>query len=93
MNPLELADHQFDRKRDEWSDHSSDVDESALEARAPEEFDTLDGNDQVEYVDELGRTRVGMRKEAIAAAVAKGEAGPSRSDEPLIGQSSYAEVM
>lgn len=69
------------------------MDESALEARAPVEFDTLDSKDQVEYVDELGRTRVGTRKEAIAAELAKDEAGPSRNDEPLIGESAYAEVM
>ncbi|WOO83982.1 putative protein [Vanrija pseudolonga] len=63
----------FDRKREEWSDHSSDEDESAAPARArwddngEDKFDTLGDLETVEYVDEMGRTRTGTRKEAREA--------------------------
>jgi large subunit ribosomal protein L24e len=74
-----------------WSDHSSDIDESAAEARDP--FDTLADMEEVEYVDEMGRTRRGTRREAHEAEAqreheewrrrARGreaeEAGPSTS--------------
>lgn len=63
---------QFDRKREEWSDQSSDEDESAAPARGgwedgEDKFDTLGDLETVEYVDEMGRTRTGTRKEAREA--------------------------
>ncbi|KLT46559.1 hypothetical protein CC85DRAFT_306233 [Cutaneotrichosporon oleaginosum] len=66
----ELAEANIDFTRnDEWSDHSSDVDESAMEPRrwGQDEVDTFDDMEQVEYVDELGRTRFGTRREAKEA--------------------------
>ena len=99
---------QFDRKQEEeegydhWSDHESDVDESALvpdnlKHALPQENDVSrsllsrsnlnvciassgtdprthsgEQNEEVEYIDELGRTRRGTRREAREAEEAKG---------------------
>lgn len=69
---------QFDRKwreEDEWSDHSSDVDESAEPIyggeQAKEKIDDAFSREKIEYVDELGRTRVGTRAEAREVEEAK----------------------
>ncbi|KAL7425136.1 hypothetical protein Q5752_000824 [Cryptotrichosporon argae] len=80
----------FERKADEWSDYSSDVDGSAAPALKAGEDDL----DQVEYVDELGRTRVGTRKDARDA---EREAGRDRrlrspASNENAASSSYAQV-
>ncbi|WWD20278.1 hypothetical protein CI109_104754 [Kwoniella shandongensis] len=87
----------FDRKleEEEYTDHSSDEDESAKPARKrwsdDEDEDDDDDLEKVEYVDEMGRTRVGTRKEAKEAEALKA------NDAPLIpsgeGDSAYAEVL
>ncbi len=74
---------QFERKWQEdgyqYSDHSSDVDESAQAPRRWDDDDVRDEEaddlEQIEYVDELGRTRRGTRKEAKEAERAKGNQG------------------
>ncbi|RXK35450.1 hypothetical protein M231_07305 [Tremella mesenterica] len=103
MTERELAEAviDFDRKaEEEWSDHSSDVDESAPPARRPdtqiynENLDEVyDDLARVEYVDEMGRTRIGTKREAREAEKARQE--ESRTPAPIIpaDKSSYAEVM
>lgn len=79
---------QFDRKweeEDEWSDHSSDVDESAgpsyqHNTTAKGEFDDAFSREKVEYVDELGRTRMGTRAEAREAELARQSSVNKRPD-------------
>lgn len=50
-----------------------------------------DDLEQVEFVDEMGRTRVGTRREAREAEDAR--PATIRSVEPLLEDSSYAEVL
>ncbi|KAL1406453.1 hypothetical protein Q8F55_008152 [Vanrija albida] len=95
----------FDRKREEeWSDHSSDEDESAAPARArwddEGKFDTLGDLETVEYVDEMGRTRTGTRREAREAEREKARGKRRREEEdeedepgPRFDLGSYAEVQ
>lgn len=47
----------------------------------------------VEYVDELGRTRTGTRKEAKAAQKARRKAAESPEPGPVQDYSAYAEVL
>ncbi|KAI5453607.1 hypothetical protein NCC49_005431 [Naganishia albida] len=68
----------FDRKwqeEDEWSDHSSDIDESAYptygEPSGKDKVDDAFSREKIEYVDELGRTRMGTRAEALEAEEAR----------------------
>ncbi|KAK8849650.1 hypothetical protein IAR55_004985 [Kwoniella newhampshirensis] len=87
----------FDRKLEEeyYSDGSSDEDESARPARS--RWSDYEGDDdeedltKVEYVDEMGRTRVGTRKEAREAEALKAK------DRPMMPSgeqnSAYAEVL
>ncbi|EIW71548.1 hypothetical protein TREMEDRAFT_73338 [Tremella mesenterica DSM 1558] len=102
MTERELAEAviDFDRKaEEEWSDHSSDVDESAPPARRLEasynenQEEVYDDLARVEYVDEMGRTRIGTRREAREAEKARQE--ESRTPAPIIpaDKSSYAEVI
>jgi len=51
----------------------------------------LDDLARVEYVDEMGRTRTGTRKEARDAEMARRKTEP-KPEQP-VGGSSYAEVM
>ncbi|GMK55343.1 hypothetical protein CspeluHIS016_0203990 [Cutaneotrichosporon spelunceum] len=94
----ELAEANIDFTRnDEWSDHSSDVDESAIAPRrwSHDGVDTLDDMDRVEYVDELGRTRFGTRREAKEAELERQSLGRGRDEvQQDRGEgSSYAEVQ
>ncbi|KAJ9120118.1 hypothetical protein QFC22_003016 [Naganishia vaughanmartiniae] len=98
----------FDRKweeEDEWSDHSSDIDESAGPGHqnittANGAFDDAFSREKVEYVDELGRTRIGTRAEAREADMAKQTSEVKRLDpmedldegQPEIGPA-HAEVL
>lgn len=98
---------QFDRKwqeEDEWSDHSSDVDESAHPTYggqdAKDKVDDAFSREKIEYVDELGRTRMGTRAEAREAEEAKRKSGVKvydpmealEEEEPSIGPA-HAEVL
>ncbi len=60
-----------------------------------DEVDTLDDMDRVEYVDELGRTRFGTRREAKEAERERQRSGREREPEAQDrGEgSSYAEVQ
>ncbi|WVR08084.1 hypothetical protein IAU60_005130 [Kwoniella sp. DSM 27419] len=96
---LEEAVIDFERKLEEeaWSSHSSDEDESARPARrrwSDDDESEDDGDDlaKVEYVDEMGRTRTGTRKEAREAERMKAGGGPKAVDEGK-DQSAYAEVL
>ncbi|RSH86548.1 uncharacterized protein EHS24_004816 [Apiotrichum porosum] len=103
MSEREMAEAAIDfeaKAAGDWSDHSSDVNESAAPGRrwddgdrdAPD-FDTFNDREIVEYVDELGRTRTGTRKEAREAERAAGR-GRSRDDEERRDTgSSYTQVM
>lgn len=116
---------QFERKyeEDNWSDHSSDEDESARTPkrrhRAPvsepvihwikradgmqsssESSSSADSESDdpyditvVEYVDELGRTRTGTRKEARAAQRSRKRQAESPEPGPVQDNSAYAEVL
>lgn len=101
MDDIELT-WQFSRRdEDDWSDHSSDVDESALAPRRWSDdeggkSDALDDMEHVEYVDELGRTRVGTRREAKEAERERRRSGRGQeAQQPQIPaeSSSYAEVQ
>nr|KIR88699.1 hypothetical protein I308_00778 [Cryptococcus tetragattii IND107] len=75
-------------KLEEFSDHSSDEDESAHPARL-----RWSDDEAIEYIDELGRTRTGTRKEAKEAERLRGrnesvELIPSGAE-----NSAYAEVQ
>ncbi|KAJ9103949.1 hypothetical protein QFC21_002412 [Naganishia friedmannii] len=80
----------FNRKweeEEEWSDHSSDIDESTgpgyqNSKGAKSEFDDAFSREKVEYVDELGRTRMGTRAEAREAEVAK-QGGEAKRHDPM----------
>ncbi|BEI84962.1 hypothetical protein CcaverHIS002_0503630 [Cutaneotrichosporon cavernicola] len=94
----ELAEANIDfTGNDEWSDHSSDVDESAMAPKrwSDGEVDTLDDMDRVEYVDELGRTRFGTRREAKEAERERLGSGRGRMEVKQDREqgSSYAEVQ
>jgi large subunit ribosomal protein L24e len=98
---------------DEWSEHSSDEDESAQLPRRekyeddgvssqyqtvqeePSLFEQEDDGQPVEYVDEMGRTRMGTRAEAREAERAKRPEERRKPEEAIQeqDQSSYAEVM
>ncbi|KAJ9091045.1 hypothetical protein QFC19_009282 [Naganishia cerealis] len=108
----------FDRKWEEqddgWSDHSSDIDESAAAVSEPiyddlgrkqakkttDDFDDAFSREKVEYVDELGRTRMGTRAEAREAEAARrtedvGGRDPMQDlddEQPTIGPA-HAEVL
>ncbi|WVF68486.1 hypothetical protein IAT40_003253 [Kwoniella sp. CBS 6097] len=95
---LEEAVIDFERKLEEeaYSSHSSDDDESARPARRrwSHDAESDDGQDdlaQVEYVDEMGRTRMGTRKEAREAERLKG--GSSVPEVQTAENSAYAEVL
>ncbi|OCF35207.1 hypothetical protein I317_02277 [Kwoniella heveanensis CBS 569] len=96
---LEEAVIDFDRKLEEeaYSSHSSDEDESARLARRRWSNDgqSEDGEDdlaQVEYVDEMGRTRLGTRREAKEAERLRGGDRSAPLDETPE-NSAYAEVL
>lgn len=73
------------------------MDESAAIPREwsdDEDFDTLGDMDKVEYVDEMGRTRVGTRRDAKGAERAREKArGRERREEPTPSLGSYAQVQ
>ncbi|OXB35919.1 hypothetical protein J007_04334 [Cryptococcus neoformans] len=83
-------------KLEEFSDHSSDEDESAHPASlswSDDEDDEDDDLAQVEYVDELGRTRTGTRKEAKEAGRIRGRNEPVELIPSGAENSAYAEVQ
>ncbi|ALO69294.1 hypothetical protein CNG02930 [Cryptococcus deneoformans JEC21] len=83
-------------KLEEFSDHSSDEDESAHPARlswSDDEDEEDDDLAQVEYVDELGRTRTGTRKEAKEAERIRGRNEPVELIPSGAENSAYAEVQ
>lgn len=98
---------QFERKWEDgnWSDHESDVDESVQVARADVSADgrsfcsvadppiVKDDDVEVEYTDELGRTRTGTRREAREAETARRrEQGSSAGPVPGF-KSAHEDVM
>ncbi|WVQ96031.1 hypothetical protein IAU59_003131 [Kwoniella sp. CBS 9459] len=95
---LEEAVIDFERKLEEeaYSSHSSDEDESARPSRRrwsnhDESDDGEDDLEKVEYVDEMGRTRMGTRKEAREAERLKG--GDDAPLDQSAENSAYAEVL
>ncbi|WWC65815.1 uncharacterized protein I303_108437 [Kwoniella dejecticola CBS 10117] len=102
---MEEAVIDFERKLEEdgYSSHSSDEDESARPARPKwhdedeEEDDEEDDLAKVEYIDEMGRTRTGTRKEAKEAE--RQTSRDARGGPPVGGiesgqeGSAYAEVL
>ncbi|WVQ77721.1 hypothetical protein IAR50_007411 [Cryptococcus sp. DSM 104548] len=96
---IEEAVIDFERKLEDYSSDSSDKDESARPARGrwSDDSDDSDGDDlaQVEYLDELGRTRVGTRREAKDAErqIRKERGGPVELIESGAEGSAYAEVQ
>ncbi|WVO21560.1 uncharacterized protein IAS62_002869 [Cryptococcus decagattii] len=83
-------------KLEEFSDRSSDEDESAHPARLRWSDDEDEGDDdlaQVEYIDELGRTRTGTRKEATEAERLRGRNEPVGLIPSGAENSAYAEVQ
>ncbi|ORY34772.1 hypothetical protein BCR39DRAFT_514630 [Naematelia encephala] len=89
LSEKELSESVIDFERweedDGYSDHSSDVDESAIAPQSPTREDDIT---IVEYVDEMGRTRTGTRKEARDAEKLRGHNGQKDSN-----TSAYAEVL
>ncbi|WWC92755.1 uncharacterized protein L201_007714 [Kwoniella dendrophila CBS 6074] len=103
---MEEAVIDFERKMEEdgYSSHSSDEDESARPARPKWHDDNEARNDdegdlaKIEYVDEMGRTRIGTRREAREAEKEKSQSrhGQGHDVEGIeSGQegSAYAEVL
>ncbi|ODN72929.1 hypothetical protein L202_08344 [Cryptococcus amylolentus CBS 6039] len=95
---IEEAVIDFERKLEDDSDYSSDEDESVRPARAHWSDESYsDGDDlaQVEYLDELGRTRVGTRREAKEAErqSRKERGGPKELIESGAEGSAYAQVQ
>ncbi|WWC95795.1 hypothetical protein V866_002661 [Kwoniella sp. B9012] len=103
---MEEAVIDFERKMEEegYSSHSSDEDESARPSRPKwhdddEEDDGDDDDDlaRVEYIDEMGRTRTGTRKEAKEAerlrSGSRGEREAVQGIESGQEGSAYAEVL
>ncbi|WVQ79226.1 hypothetical protein IAT38_001322 [Cryptococcus sp. DSM 104549] len=88
----------FERKleEDDDSDESSDEDESARPARArwsDNEDNNEDDLEEVEYVDEMGRTRTGTRKEAREAEHLKRKEEGAPLIDSNADNSAYAEVL
>ncbi|WWC73730.1 uncharacterized protein I206_107702 [Kwoniella pini CBS 10737] len=104
---MEEAVIDFEQKMEEdgYSSHSSDEDESARPARPrwhndDEEEDHEEHEDdlaKVEYIDEMGRTRIGTRKEAKEAELSKrsdrGRREAREAAEDDKDGSAYAEVL
>ncbi|WVW86963.1 hypothetical protein I302_109019 [Kwoniella bestiolae CBS 10118] len=103
---MEEAVIDFERKMEEdgYSSHSSDEDESAKPSRPKwhdEDEDEEDEDDlaKVEYIDEMGRTRTGTRKEAREAERLKSGSMGQKDAEGAQGiesgqeGSAYAEVL
>ncbi|KAK4688676.1 hypothetical protein P7C73_g1430, partial [Tremellales sp. Uapishka_1] len=87
--------NQFERKWQEEaaSDHSSDEAEASdRDGRfAKRDGDDFDDLAKVEYVDEMGRTRMGTQREAKEAERAKGVVEPEKKQERA--DTAYAEVL
>ena len=52
-----------------------------------------DDLERIEYVDEMGRSRIGTRKEAMEAEMAKRKSSKNVPAPPPAANSSYAEVL
>ncbi|ORX37755.1 ribosomal protein L24e-domain-containing protein [Kockovaella imperatae] len=77
----------FDRKRRDFSADEDDASDDT-DGSASDEGDALD---RIEYEDELGRTRLGTRKEALAAERARRKL--ESSDDPPQVESAFSEVQ